>query len=235
MKHYRGFLLDADNTLLDYDRAEHEALEETLEEAAPLVPRDEARAAYREINNGWWKRYEEGTVTAAALKVGRFADLLAKLRISGDAAAVARGYLARLGSKAYPLPHADAVLRELSRGAALALVTNGLTDVQRGRVQRSGWASCFTAVIISEELGVAKPDRRFFQAALDALGLPPEELLCVGDNPVSDVGGALAAGIDACWYSPAGAPWPGPAAPPTLVIRDLRELLNVRRPVFPGR
>ena len=193
MKAYRGFLLDADNTLLDYDRAEREALDETLEVAAPSVPREEARAAYREINNEYWRRFEEGTVTAAALKVGRFADLLAKLHLGGDARAVAERYLARLGSKAYPLPYADLVVRELSRGAALALVTNGLTDVQRGRVQRSGWASRFTAVIISEELGVAKPDSRFFQAALDALGLPPEELLGVGDNPVSDVGGAQAA------------------------------------------
>jgi 2-haloacid dehalogenase len=227
MKRYRGFLLDADNTLLDYDRAESEALEETLDEAAPRAPREQARAVYREINAGWWRRYEQGAVTAAALKVGRFADLMAALHLGGDPAAVARGYLLRLGSKAYPLPHADHVVRTLCRGARLALVTNGLTDVQKGRLERSGWASCFTAVIISEELGVAKPDPAFFRAALDALHMPPEELLCVGDNPVSDVGGALAAGIDACWYSPAGAPWPGTAAPPTLVIRDLRELLEL--------
>jgi 2-haloacid dehalogenase len=228
VKKYRGFLLDADNTLLDYDRAESEALEETLDEAAPLAERSQARAAYREINGGWWRRYEQGAVTAAALKVGRFADLMEALHLGGDAAAVARGYLARLGSKAYPLPHADQVVRELSRGARLAMVTNGLTDVQKGRLERTGWAACFTAVIISEELGVAKPDPAFFGAALDALAMRPEEILCVGDNPVSDVGGALAAGIDACWYSPAGAPWPGPASPPTLVIRDLRELLVLR-------
>jgi HAD superfamily hydrolase (TIGR01509 family) len=166
--------------------------------------------------------------------VGRFSDLLAKLRLVGDPGEVARGYLARLGRKAYPLPHAGEVVRELSRGSALALVTNGLTEVQRGRLRRSGWASCFSAVVISEELGVAKPHPDFFQAAMDALGLPPEELLCVGDNPVSDVGGAQAAGIDACWYSPAGAPWTGPAAPPDLVIRDLRELLKLRAPVFPA-
>ena len=127
------------------------------------------------------------------------------------------------------------MVRELSRGAALALVTNGLTEVQRERVQRSGWSSRFTALIISEELGVAKPHPGFFQAALDALGLPAEELLCVGDNPVSDVGGAQAAGIDACWYSPSGAPWSGPEAPPVLMIRDLRELLAFRAPLFPGR
>jgi 2-haloacid dehalogenase len=234
MKSYRGFLLDADNTLLDYDRAEREALDETLEEAAPSVPRETARGVYREINQGYWRRFEEGAVTAADLKVGRFADFLAALGLDGDARAVALNYLERLGSKAYPLPHADEVVRRLSAGAAVALVTNGLTGVQRGRVRRSGWASCFTAVLISEEMGIAKPDPRFFSTALEALGLPPEEVLCVGDNPVSDIGGAQAAGIDACWYAPSGAAWTGPAPAPRMVIRDLRELLGLLPPVFAG-
>ena len=234
MKSYRGFLLDADNTLFDYDKAEGEALDETLGETAPLVPREEALAAYRAINAGYWKRFEQGVVTLAALKVGRFADLVRQLGVSGDPRLISNDYLARLGSKAYFLPHARAVVEELSRRAALCLVTNGISRVQRGRLALSGIAPCFTAVLISEELGCAKPDLYFFNAACKALRLPPSELLCVGDNPDSDIAGAHAAGIDACWYAPSGAAWPGPAQAPAWVIRDLEELMRFAPAVFPG-
>ena len=234
MKSYRGFLLDADNTLFDYDRAEGEALDETLDETAPSVPREEALAAYRVINAGYWKRFEQGVVTLAALKVERFADLVRELGVSGDPHLISKAYLARLGSKAYFLPHARGVVEELSRRAALCLVTNGISRVQRGRLSLSGIAPCFTSILISEELGCAKPDLRFFEAACEALRMPPSELLCVGDNPDSDIAGARSAGIDACWYSPTGGAWPGPSQAPTWVIRDLEELMHFAPAVFPG-
>jgi 2-haloacid dehalogenase len=226
MKTYRGFLLDADNTLFNYDRAEREALDETLAQAAPLVPREKARASYRAINAGYWKRFEQGAITLAALKVGRFKDLLGDLDQEGDASSLSDGYLARLSRKAYFLPDAEAVVRALSRRADLCLVTNGISIVQRGRLSLSGIADCFSAILISEELGVAKPDRRFFEAACDALRLPPSDLLCVGDTPAADVLGARAAGIDACWYAPSGAPWPESAGAPDHIIRSLKELLK---------
>ncbi|MFI5369420.1 MAG: YjjG family noncanonical pyrimidine nucleotidase [Spirochaetia bacterium] len=226
MKTYRGFLLDADNTLFNYDRAETEALDATLAVAAPQVPREKARASYRAINAGYWKRFEQGAVSLADLKVGRFADMLKDLHLGGDAASLSDGYLARLSQKAYFLPHARKVVRALSRRAVLCLITNGISMVQRGRLARSGIAECFAAILISEELGVAKPDTRFFQAACDALHLPPSELLCVGDTPAADMRGAQAAGIDACWYAPSGAPWPLGDAAPHYIIRSLKELLK---------
>jgi 2-haloacid dehalogenase len=226
MKTYRGFLLDADNTLFDYDRAEREALDETLAQAAPLVPRETARAAYRNINAAYWRRFEQGAVTLADLKVGRFEDLLKDLDLEGDPSELSDGYLTRLSKKAYFLPHARSVVRALSRRADLCLVTNGISVVQRGRLSLSGIAGCFSAVLISEELGVAKPDARFFHAARAALRLPPSDLLCVGDTPAADVQGARAAGIDACWYAPSGAAWPETLAAPDYVIRSLKELLK---------
>ena len=226
MKTYRGFLLDADNTLFNYDQAEEEALDETLAVAAPLVPREKARASYRSINAGYWKRFEQGAVSLAALKVGRFVDLLKELGLEGDAEVLSDGYLTRLSQKAHFLPHAREVVLDLSRRADLCLVTNGISRVQRGRLGLSGIAGCFTAILISEELGVAKPDPRFFQAACDALHLPPSDLLCVGDTPAADVQGARAAGIDACWYSPSGADWPLGAGAPDYIIRSLKELLK---------
>ena len=230
MKTYRGFLLDADNTLFDYDRAETEALDETLEQEMPRVPRDKARAAYKAINAVYWKRLEQGAITPAALKVGRFADLLRDLGQEGDAARLSDGYLARLSQKAHFLPHAREVVRGLSRRSKLCLVTNGLSMVQRGRISLSGIEECFSAVLISEELGVAKPDPRFFAAACEALNLPRAELLCVGDAPAADILGARAAGIDACWFAPSGVPWPLAAGAPDYVIRSLKELLRFAPP-----
>jgi len=224
MKEYRAVLLDADNTLLDYDRAEAEALEETLGDAAPNVPREQAIAEYRVINHRYWKRFEAGEVDAAGLQSGRWKDLFATLGLTGDPARTAAAYVGALSRQAHLLPGAAEAVRSLSAMFRLGLVTNGLSLVQRGRLARSGLAGFFSAVVISEEIGAAKPDPRFFEIAARSLGLAPAELLCVGDNPVADVAGARAAGIDAWWFAPNGAPWPGPGESPRIV-RDLAEIL----------
>ena len=224
MKIYKGVLLDADNTLFDYDRAETEALEETLADAAPAVPRARAMEVYRAINARYWKRFEAGEVDAAGLRIGRWTDTFHAVGLDGDPARAAVGYTTRLAGKAHLLPDAAQVVAELARRARLCLVTNGLSVVQRGRLAHSEISGHFTAVLISEELGFAKPDPRFFHAAAEALGLEPGSLLCVGDNPGADIAGARAAGIDACWFAPGGGPWPGPGAAPAYIARRLAEL-----------
>jgi 2-haloacid dehalogenase len=233
MKTYRGFLFDADNTLFDYDRAEGEALTETVADVAPAAEAGAARSLYRAINDGYWKRFEQGQVTLATLKIGRFEDFLAALGATADAVSVSDRYLARLAKKAYMLPHARQMLEQISRVAAVGLVTNGLSIVQRGRLAASGLGPLFSSILISEELGVAKPDRRFFEEACKALRLDPSEILCIGDGPVTDVEGARSAGIDACWYAPSGAVWPGPGSPPALVAHDLLEIVKFSLGVFP--
>ncbi len=226
MRLYRGFLLDADNTIFDYDRCEREALSEVLQSIAPRVPLDQGLAAYRKINTDYWRRFELASITAEDLKHGRFADLLHALGVPGDPRAVSESYLGALSRKAYFLPHAERVVRQLAVRIPLCLVTNGLSMVQRGRLAASGLDGCFRAVLISEELGVAKPDPRFFEAAVSALALPVRELLCVGDNPVSDIAGARDCGIDTCWVSPDSAPWVGPGPGPTHRTADLRLLAS---------
>jgi YjjG family noncanonical pyrimidine nucleotidase len=233
MRTFRGFLLDADNTLLDYDRAEREAFLEAAAPALAGVPPEEAHAAYSRINSEHWARFERGAITAGELKAGRFRVLLDSFGLRSDEAAVAAlsaRYLAALSGRAFFLPHAREVLEELSRRAVLCLITNGLTLVQKGRIRKAGIGPFFRAVLISEELGLAKPDPRFFLRAAEATGLPASELLCVGDNPSADIGGARAAGIAGCWYNPAGAPWPGPGDLPERVIGDLRELPELAPP-----
>jgi YjjG family noncanonical pyrimidine nucleotidase len=233
MRTYAGFLLDADNTLFDYDRGEREAFLEAVAPALPGVPPEEARTAYSRINAEHWARLEKRAITPDELKVGRFRALLDFYGLRSepsDAAKLSADYLAALSGKAFFLPHAPEVLEKLSRRARLCLITNGLTRVQRGRIRKAGIGRFFRAILISEELGLAKPDPRYFLRAAEAVGLPASELLCVGDNPSADIGGARAAGIAGCWFNPAGSPWPGPGEPPEQVIGDLRELLPLAPP-----
>jgi HAD superfamily hydrolase (TIGR01549 family) len=153
--------------------------------------------------------------------------------VSGDARAISDAYLDRLSRKAYFMPHAHEVIESLaSRHVALCLVTNGISRVQRGRIASAGIAALFTAIVISEEVGCAKPDLRYFQLAVKAIGREPHELLCVGDSPSADVAGARAAGIDACWFNPRHAPWPGPDEQPDFVASDLREIVKYGVGVF---
>jgi FMN phosphatase YigB (HAD superfamily) len=106
----------------------------------------------------------------------------------------------------------------------LAVVTNGLSRVQRPRLQGAGLLSLFDVVIISEEIGVAKPARAFFEIAREQMGRPaPETILIVGDSWEADIAGAVASGWDACWFNPDGRPTP-PAPTVQRVVRSWAEL-----------
>lgn len=228
---YRGFLIDADNTIFDYDRAEREALAGTLAEAG-LEPTPAILEAYRRINDALWRAFERGEVTQEALKVERFRRLLGEPPGDrrADAAEVSRRYLSMLAAQSHLLPHAAAAIAGLAGRAVLGLATNGIPEVQRGRLERSGLARHFRAVLISGEIGFAKPDPRFFLLGAERLGLPPADVLCVGDVPATDIRGARAAGMASCWVAAAGAAWPPEEPGPDYTIRDLRALLALSPP-----
>ncbi|MBV9328545.1 MAG: HAD family hydrolase [Chloroflexi bacterium] len=86
-------------------------------------------------------------------------------------------------------------------GLLLALVTNGAADSQRDVLRSFGIEQQFSAVVISGELGVAKPDPAIFAVAIDKLGVKPEHVWHVGDSLEKDVIGAKAAGLTAVWLN----------------------------------
>ncbi len=223
-KIYLGVLLDADNTLFDFRRAERQALQETLEQAFEGPVAAEVIAAYLRINERLWKELEQGRIDQATLKIERFRLLLEQMKLRGDPRAIAATYVERLGRQGILLPHAREVLEELAARLPLALLTNGISAVQRGRIERSGIGGFFRAVVISEEVGLAKPDPRIFRLAVDGMGLSAGEVLCVGDSPASDIRGGRLAGLDTCWVRTPGEEYPPGEPPPDYRIDDLREL-----------
>jgi putative hydrolase of the HAD superfamily len=94
-------------------------------------------------------------------------------------------------------PRVDELLVELRRmNLTLGLISNWDDRLPR-LLTGLGLAPLFDAVVYSQEVGVEKPHRRIFTAALDRLGLPPTRVLHVGDRRRRDVEGAQAVGMHA--------------------------------------
>ena len=112
-------------------------------------------------------------------------------------------YYNHIRDYAEPIPETLEILQKLkARGLKMAIVTNitpELLEHQHKKVDALGIAHLFDAIVYSAELGVHKPDRRIFDHAASLLGVPNEQCLFVGDDPDSDVTGALQAGMEAVW------------------------------------
>jgi YjjG family noncanonical pyrimidine nucleotidase len=201
-RRYTTVLFDLDHTLLDSDTSETLAFEAALRTAGLDEPHRH-RADYDRINRALWAAVEEGAVTPDHVRTARFEQLVAETRLDTDPLALADAFVDGLGRFGELYPGVPAVLDALSRRASLALVTNGLSEVQRARVERLALSRYFDAVVISAEVGSAKPAPGIFDIAFEQLGHPPRSsTLMVGDSLTSDIRGGAAYGIATCWYNP---------------------------------
>ena len=219
---YERILLDADDTLFDFQAGNRRAVAELMDGlglASPTVF-DE----YQTINHACWQALERGEMTQAVLHVERFRRFLAAKGRGDDPEAVADRFAGLLGRQAIPFPHAEEVVKALSERLPVTLLTNGITVIQRARLERTPIREWIDDVVISQEVGAAKPDPRIFEIALN--GLDPRRALMIGDGVHSDVEGANRAGIDVCWYNPAGAVLPE-GLHAEYEIRDLRDCLPI--------
>lgn len=189
--------------LFDYDRAEAKALAATLAEVG--IDFDAAtHARYREINTAAWQAFERGEITQAELRPLRFAKLFAACdRSHADPQQAGERYIDHLANCGDLIDGALDVLRTLRGTASLALITNGIAEVQNRRLDHSGIRPFFDSIVISGEVGVAKPDPAIFALACAHLRSTDKDgILMVGDSLSSDIRGAQAFGVDACWIRP---------------------------------
>lgn len=225
-RRYSWLLFDADGTLFDYDRAEAKALENTFRQYG--LPFDaQVAALYQKINSELWTDFENGAITAAKLRLERFSRLFASIQAEASPEDFSRRYLEELSQAADLQEGARETIRALHACYRLGVITNGLSEVQRPRMAASGIADCFSLLAISEEIGVVKPDPRFFDAVLQQIGSPPKtEVLVIGDSLKADIQGGNNAGLDTCWHNPAGAA-ADPRYPATYEVRRLKDLLQL--------
>lgn len=202
---YDVILFDADDTLYDYARSEAYALTESFREAE-LEYSEELAESYRSINGELWVDYEQGLIDLGALRSERFAKLIAQnnLTIPWNAEQFSTAYLRYLGEGSFLMDGAAELCRELlARGTRLAVITNGIKEVQHSRIGRSELKDAFEHIIVSEDAGIQKPHPDIFEYAFRKLGLGDNRnVLIVGDSLTSDMQGGANAGIHTCWYNP---------------------------------
>ncbi|MPM05230.1 putative HAD-hydrolase YfnB [bioreactor metagenome] len=202
---YEFVLFDADNTLFDFDLAEHKAFYKTMKEYG-IACSEQTETLYRSLNQELWTAFNKGMgLPQEKLVIKRFSLLLEALKTEGDPAELNRAYLANLGAQAILLPGALELCRRVSPFCTLAIVTNGVPSVQHGRFDGCPLASYFTRLFISGEMGCQKPQRAFFDRVCEELGIHDRRrAVVVGDNLSSDIMGGINAGIDTIWYNPFG-------------------------------
>lgn len=204
MKKYTTLLFDNDNTLMDFYAAEEQAIKNTCR-AYGVEPSDCNARLYSEINDGFWKRFEKGEIKREEIKVGRFRGFIEALGLEINAEDMASTYFEELSCCNVLLPGAEELCEALSEVYTLHLITNGSTYIQKKRLASSPIRKYFGKIFISEEMGVKKPDKAFFDAVIKEIDEKDKDKICIiGDSMSSDILGGINSGIDTCFFNRLG-------------------------------
>lgn len=201
-KKYEWLLFDLDNTILDFSAGSKHAFAGLL---AELKIKQEGHyySLYQSINTHIWFELNTNKITQDEVRYRRFHWFFQLIGIEFDAALANQIYFKHLGESAVFIDGALEMLHRLKDNYHLCVVTNGMKEVQISRLEKSGLNQIFEATIISDQIGVAKPNAGFFDITLDTIGYRElDHILMIGDTPQSDIKGARDYGMDSCWYNP---------------------------------
>lgn len=230
---YDVLLWDIDGTLMDFKKAEALSLAKSLRDIG-IEPDDPMLADYSAINISYWKRLETGELTKDQVLVGRFEEFLGKYGIDADARAFFKRYEDYLGHTWFIQDDSLNLCRLLkAKGIRQYVVTNGWVEVQKTKLRESGFDQVMDVSFISDDIGVPKPQKAFFEACFQGIfdtKDPDEEILkrvlIIGDSLTSDMRGGLNAGIDRCWYRKPSEK-NGENIPINYEIEDLHEIFDI--------
>ncbi|HEX4196065.1 MAG TPA: HAD family hydrolase [Caulobacteraceae bacterium] len=235
----RAILFDLDDTILSFERRALviEALAARRPDwFAPLTPKVAAAAVEARFKAFWadqarHKAWRPRLAEARRMLVAEAFDDLNAAGASGltpaQAQAFADEFHTRRETEAKLFPGALETIDALrAQGVLLALVTNGQSGPQRGKVERFDLTRRFDHIQIEGDHGFGKPEERSYRHAMQALGVEARDTWMVGDNLEWEVAAPQRLGIFAIWHDHLGDGLP-PDSPirPDRIIRSLAELL----------
>jgi len=229
MKQYRHIFFDLDRTLYDFDRNNRETILQLYQAfglsqlGAPAF--DSFYKTYTRINLPLWERYKKQEISKEYLNITRFAETLKTFGIDhGMAGTFASEYIRLSPLQINLLSGALEILAYLFGKYTLHIITNGFSEIQYQKISATGIGQFFEHVIVSEDAGAQKPDKRIFEFAFKKTGARAEDSVIIGDDPKTDILGAQLVGMDQIWLAQ---PNETSAYVPTFQIGHLPELKTI--------
>lgn len=200
------FLLDMDDTLLDFPRAERTNFFATLAQFG-VAADDGMFARFHAINDALWKQLERGETTREKLKEQRFRTLLSEYGILLDVSAVARAYWQNFPEICFPFEGARPFLAALHARGRVYICTNGGTAIQVRHIELAGFAPYLDGLFISEQMGADKPSQEYAAQVIKNIeNFSAERAIYLGDSLTSDKECARVMGVDFVLFAPRGIP-----------------------------
>jgi YjjG family noncanonical pyrimidine nucleotidase len=197
---YDIFLLDADQTVFDFDKSEKNAIKDVLLNAG-LPFNDEVYLNYRVINKYYWNKYERSEIEKEDIFKNRFKTLFKECNFKCDEDLNIH-YFKKLAENAYLLEGAEKFLQDLSCLGKVYLATNGRDFIQNSRINLSGISKYLKGVFVSEKVGYAKPRKEFFEYIENNVdNFNKQKTVMIGDGLSSDILGGNNFGIDTIWLN----------------------------------
>lgn len=206
-REYKCIFFDLDHTLWDYECNARETLHElhtSFELGKRGVRFEDFHRRFSEVNVALWQQYDRGIIANDVIRTQRFKRVLEHFFIDDDSLneSLSHEYLYGCPKKKKLVPHAKEILEYLSGNYAMTVVTNGFEEIQAVKLLSGNITHYFDHVITSQKAGHKKPAREIFEYALSVNNLQCHDVIMIGDNLVTDIGGARNARIDTVFYNP---------------------------------
>lgn len=230
-KKYNCIFFDLDHTLWDYETNSNETLVELYHqynlEARGIETAGHFTRQFKIVNTKLWDLYDSGAITSEVIRQERFKQILDPFRIREEKLCedLAHDYITHCPKKGTLMPFALEVLDYLSDHYSLSVITNGFEEIQNTKLQASNLTGYFDHVITSQRAGCRKPSCEIFNFALTCNDIKHHQAIMVGDNLITDIGGACNAYIDAVFFNPEKNVHTGFSAHEIHCLSELRGIL----------
>ncbi len=225
----KHIFFDLDHTIWDFDRNAQETLME-LYDAYQLKKIGLSSASlfierYTENNHNLWQKYHLGEISKEQLREDRFRNTFLELGVKPELVPqqFEEDYVRISPTKKNLFDGAEKVLTYLQYKYQLHIISNGFKETTLTKMHVSGLNPYFTNVIISEDVGINKPDRLIFEHAINKASAKVNESIMIGDSLEADIRGAQNFGMKAIFFNPLKAQKPDDVP---QQIHHLEELLH---------
>jgi putative hydrolase of the HAD superfamily len=204
---YRCIFFDLDHTLWDYETNSKETLRElfiayNLGEKG-VTNFESFHREFRRVNAELWMLYDTGKIGSEVIRAERFKQILEVFKAFNEklCAEISHEYLHTCPKKDSLMPNAISTLDYLSGKYKLSIITNGFEEIQNTKLTAGNLHKYFDHLVTSQHAGFKKPSKEIFEYTLVKNSIMCNQALMVGDNLVTDIGGARQASIDSVFFN----------------------------------